>query len=61
MCVCMYVHSSEDVATFSEQCTHLAAQRYTTQTAFQGWSPNTVVTICTPDHGHVGARNMLSQ
>jgi hypothetical protein len=49
------------VATSSEQCTHIVAQRYTTQVAFQGWSPNAVVTIFTPDDGHVGARNMLSQ
>jgi hypothetical protein len=48
-------------ATSSELCTHPAAQRYTTQAAFQGWSPNAVVTICNPDDGHVGARNMLSQ
>jgi hypothetical protein len=48
-------------ATQSEQCTQLAAQRYATQAAFQGWTPNAVVTIYTPDDGHAGARNMLSQ
>jgi hypothetical protein len=58
------VHCSEDVAwwaTSSEQCTHLAVQHYATQVAFHGWSPNLVVTICTPDDGHAGAWNMLSQ
>jgi hypothetical protein len=40
---------------------YLAAQRYATQAAFQGWSPNAVVTICNPDDGHGDARNMLSE
>jgi hypothetical protein len=48
-------------ATSFEQFTHLAAQRYATQEAFQGWPPNAVVTICTPDDGHAVSRNMLSQ
>jgi hypothetical protein len=55
------VHCSKDVVTSSEQCTHLAAQRYATQTAFQGWPPNTVVTIRAPDDGHADARNVLSE
>jgi hypothetical protein len=33
------VHCSEDVATSSEQCTYLAAQRCTTQAAFKVWPP----------------------
>jgi hypothetical protein len=45
-------------ATSSEQCTHLAAQRYTTQAAFQGWSPNAVVIISTPDDGHADSRKL---
>jgi hypothetical protein len=47
--------------TSSEQCTHLAAQRYATQAGFKGWPPNAVATIFTPDDGHADARNMLSQ
>jgi hypothetical protein len=47
-------YCSKDVARL-EQCTHLAAQRYTTQAAFQGWAPNAVVTVSTPDDGHADA------
>jgi hypothetical protein len=32
-------HCPEDMATFSGQCTLLAAKHYTTQAAFQLWPP----------------------
>jgi hypothetical protein len=41
------------VATSSEQCTLLAAQRYTNQATFQVWSPKAEVTICTSDDGRI--------
>jgi hypothetical protein len=47
--------------TSSEQHIHLRAQRYTTQTAFQVWTPESGNHYCTPDDGHNSARNMLSQ
>jgi hypothetical protein len=49
------------VATSSDQYTHLTAQRHTTQTAFQVWTPKSGTHYCTPDDGHTSARNMLSQ
>jgi hypothetical protein len=42
------------------QHTHLTAQCYTTQTAFQVWTPKSGTHDCTPDEGHTCARNMLS-
>jgi hypothetical protein len=38
------VYCSEEVATSSEQYTHLTIQCYTTQTAFQFWTPKTELT-----------------
>jgi hypothetical protein len=39
----------------------IAAQHYTTQTAFQVRTPKRGIHYCIPDDGHTGARNMLSQ
>jgi hypothetical protein len=41
--------------------TQITAQRYTTQTAFQVWTPKSGTHYFTPDDGHTCARNMLSQ
>jgi hypothetical protein len=44
-----------------DKYTHLTAQRYTTQMAFQVSTPKSGTHYCTPDDGHSSARNMLSQ
>jgi hypothetical protein len=62
--LCAAVCYSEDVAhraTSFEQHTHLTAQRFKTQTAFQVWTPESGTHYCTPDDGRASARNMLSQ
>jgi hypothetical protein len=41
--------------------TQLAAQRHASQLALQVWIPKAEFTVCTPDDGHIDARNILSQ